>query len=172
MIRGLLEYAMASKTAPAAAVTDMNAVLRTVLQDLHIPIEETGARVTADALPKIAADETGMRQVLQNLISNAIKYRGEPRPEIHVGVKSAPGEWTFLVRDNGIGLDMKYADQIFGLFERLDNDRSGTGIGLAVSRAIVERRGGRMWVESEPGKGAAFYFSLPMRAKAERGSFS
>jgi len=172
MIRGLLEYATASQSAPGTARTDVNAVLDTVLQDLRSQIEESGASVTSDALPAVSADETQLRQVLQNLISNAVKYRGEQRPEIHVGAKSGGGEWIFWVRDNGIGIDMQHATRIFGLFERLSKKPEGTGIGLAVSRAIVERYGGRIWVESEPGKGATFYFTLPAEAahaKAQAG---
>ncbi len=164
MIRGLLEYATASQSAPGTARTDVNAVFKTVLQDLRSQIEESGALVTSDALPTVSADETQLRQVLQNLISNAVKYRGERRPEIHVGVKSGDREWIFWVRDNGIGIDMQYATKIFRLFERLHKETEGTGIGLAVSRAIVERYGGRIWVESEPDNGATFYFTLPVEA--------
>lgn len=170
MIRGLLEYAMASKSPPGAGRADVDAVLKTVLQDMHSQIEESGATITADALPTVAADETQIRQVLQNLISNAIQYRSAAPPQIHVGVKAGAQEWIFCVSDNGIGLDMRYASRIFGLFERLEKGRSGTGIGLAVCRAMVERNGGRIWVESEPGKGARFFFTLAraaaMRAKA------
>lgn len=161
MISGLLEYATASSAPPGAAMADMSAVLKTVLQDLHSLIEESGANVTSDPLPMVQADETRMRQVLQNLIANAIKYRGERTPQIHVGAKSGAREWIFCVRDNGIGIDMRHAERIFGLFERLHQEPRGTGIGLAVTRAIVERHGGRMWVESKPGSGATFFFTLP-----------
>jgi light-regulated signal transduction histidine kinase (bacteriophytochrome) len=166
MIRGLLAYATASKGSPGASRADVNAVLKTVLQDLRMEIEECGATVTSEALPVVIADETQIRQVLQNLISNAIKYRSERRPQIHVSAKSGAAEWIFCVRDNGIGIDMKYADRIFGLFERLRKEPEGTGIGLAVSRAIVDRHGGRIWVESEPGTGSAFYFTLPKGTEA------
>jgi light-regulated signal transduction histidine kinase (bacteriophytochrome) len=165
MIRGLLDYATASKHAPAAVQTNLNEVVAIVLRDLHSEIERCGAQVTMDPLPTIPADETRIRQVFQNLISNAIKYSGGRRPEIHVGAKSAAKDWIFCVRDNGIGIDMRYADKIFGLFERLNKDSSGTGIGLAVSRAIIERHGGRIWVQSEVGKGSTFYFTLPKPSK-------
>ncbi len=166
MIRGLLDYATASKAEPGTSRAEVAAVLTRVLQDLRSEIDEAGAVITCDSLPTVRADETRIRQVLQNLIANAIKYRGEKRPEIHVSAKAGAQEWIFCVRDNGIGIDMKYAKKIFGLFERLSKEPQGTGIGLAVSRAIVERHGGRMWVESEPGRGSAFYFTLPGTAES------
>jgi light-regulated signal transduction histidine kinase (bacteriophytochrome) len=163
MIGGLLEYATASHTETERGVADVNTVLKTVLQDLRSQIEESGAEVHADVLPVVEGDGTRIRQLLQNLISNAIKYRGENRPEIFISATAGPGGWTFCVRDNGIGIDMRYAEKIFRLFERLHpgSTHRGAGIGLAVCRGIVERHGGRIWVESEPGKGSSFLFTLP-----------
>lgn len=162
MISGLLEYATASQAAPLGARADLNAVVRTVLQDLRSQVEESGAVVTTDPMPMVAGDETRLRQVFQNLVANAIKYRSERPPKIHVGAKQGVKEWIFCVGDNGTGIDMQYKEKIFELFERVEKSKGGTGIGLAVSRAVVERHGGRIWVESQLGEGATFYFTLPM----------
>jgi chemotaxis family two-component system sensor kinase Cph1 len=131
--------------------------------NLQLAIESTGARITFDALPTIHMDETQLIQLLQNLISNAIKYRRSVPPEIHISAREAGPEWIFSMRDNGIGIDMKYADQIFAVFKRLHGrDYPGTGVGLAVCKKIVERRGGRIWVESVLGEGSTFYFAIPI----------
>ncbi len=114
--------------------------------------------------------EAHLQQVLQNLIANALKYRDEKSPEIHVSAVTQGAVWRFSVQDNGIGIDPQYKEKIFGVFKRLDHDRtySGTGIGLAICQRVVERYGGRIWVESEPGKGATFYFTVPRRAPSVR----
>ena len=166
MIAGLLEYATVSHSEAERGTTDVNAAVKTVLRDLLSQIEESGAEVHVDVLPTVDGDETRIRQLFQNLISNAIKYRGEHPPEIRISAKPGRREWTFCVRDNGIGIDMRHAEKIFGLFERLHpkSTHKGTGIGLAVCRAIVEGHGGRIWVQSEPGKGSSFLFTLPARS--------
>ncbi len=163
MIRGLLEYATASHMEGERGIADLNVVLKTVLQDLLSQIEETGADVRCDRLPAVDGDITRIRQLFQNLISNALKYRGDRKPEILVSAKPDGREWKFCVRDNGIGIDTRHHEKIFGLFERLhpNSTHKGTGIGLAVCRAIVEGHGGRIWVESEPGQGSSFLFTLP-----------
>ncbi|MEP7153663.1 MAG: ATP-binding protein, partial [Nitrospira sp.] len=115
-----------------------------------------------DPLPTVMGDEKQLAQLFQNLLSNAVKFRGQEPPRIHLSAKRTDVEWLFSVRDNGIGLDAQYADRIFVIFQRLHNRQEypGTGIGLAICKKIVERHGGRIWVESEPGKGATFYFTI------------
>jgi light-regulated signal transduction histidine kinase (bacteriophytochrome) len=163
MIQGLLEYATVSHVDGKSGEADLNAVLKTVLQDLLSQIEESGAEVHSDVLPTVEGDQARLRQLFQNLISNSIKYRSERKPEIRISAQPGGDGWTFCVSDNGIGIDMRHSEKIFGLFERLhpNSTYKGTGIGLAVCRAIVNGHGGRIWVESEPGKGSEFRFTLP-----------
>ena len=137
-------------------------MLQRVLGDLRVAIEESGAEVTHDPLPQVMADNVQLGQVLQNLLGNAIKFRSQEPPRIHVSARQEGQQWVFSVRDNGIGINPRYAERIFGIFERLHprTEYPGTGIGLAICKKIVERHGGQIWVESEPGKGAAFFFTL------------
>jgi chemotaxis family two-component system sensor kinase Cph1 len=140
--------------------------LQAALANLRTTIGESGAVVTYDPLPTITTDGAQLTQVFQNLVGNAIKYRSAEVPQVHASAtKNEGGEWIFSVRDNGLGIDPQYFERIFILFQRLhpQNEFEGTGIGLAVSKKIVERLGGRIWVESQPGKGSTFYFSLPER---------
>ena len=133
------------------------------LANLATAVEESGAVITHGDLPTVVADPTQLTQLFQNLAGNAIKYRGDQPPQVHIGAERANGTWTFSISDNGIGIEPRYADRIFGVFERLhgDDEYSGTGIGLAVCKKIVERHGGRMWVDSELGEGSTFYFTVP-----------
>jgi len=142
---------------------DTNVVLGTVRANLSIAIEDASAMVTNEELPTVMADATQLGQLLQNLIANAIKFRGAQPPRVCVGACERGGEWVFTVRDNGIGIEPQYFDRIFAIFQRLHvaADYPGTGIGLAVCKRIAERHGGRIWVESDPGNGAAFSFSIP-----------
>jgi len=119
--------------------------------------------ITRDPLPTAQADDTQMVQLFQNLIGNAIKFRGEKPPQIHVGAAPRDEAWLFYARDNGIGLDPQYANRIFLIFQRLHgkSEYAGTGIGLAICKRIVERHSGRIWVESQLGQGSTFYFTLP-----------
>jgi len=118
-----------------------------------------------DSLPVVTADNSQLQQVFHNLLINALKFCGPEPPQIHIAAQQKEQEWVFSVRDNGIGLDQRYAERIFVIFQRLHTRREypGTGIGLAICKRIVERHDGRIWVESEPGKGATFYFTLPKR---------
>jgi light-regulated signal transduction histidine kinase (bacteriophytochrome) len=126
-------------------------------------VDDSRATITHDALPAVLADNVQMVQLLQNLIGNALKFHGAKPPHVHLGVRRQDEHWLFFVRDNGIGIDPQYAERIFVIFQRLHNrnEYPGTGIGLAICRKIIERHGGQIWVESTPGNGATFYFTLP-----------
>ncbi len=141
---------------------DVKSVLRNVLTNLKVTITETGASVTWENLPEsVLYDSVRLTQVFQNLLSNAIKYRGERRPVVRISSEQRPDEIVFSVRDNGIGIESEYIEQIFGIFQRLHGkEYEGTGIGLAMVKKIVERYGGRIWVESQPGVGSTFYFTV------------
>ncbi|MFB3904660.1 MAG: PAS domain S-box protein [Acidobacteriota bacterium] len=145
--------------------TDLNKVLDLALSGLKVSLQEAGAKVKADALPVLDVDATQIAQLFQNLIGNAIKFRSDRPPEIHVSVKKRRGFWLFSVQDNGIGIEPQYQERIFLLFQRLHTRMKypGTGIGLAICKKIVERHGGRIWVDSEPGKGSLFYFTIPVK---------
>lgn len=133
------------------------------LFDLEIVIKENDAEIIVDPLPKIYADRSQMIQLFQNLIGNAIKYRSDDVPHIHISAQKGEEEWIFQVSDNGIGIDSEYYDRIFQIFQRLHEMHvySGTGVGLAICKKIVERHGGRIWLDSEVGKGSTFYLSIP-----------
>jgi light-regulated signal transduction histidine kinase (bacteriophytochrome) len=133
------------------------------LDNLKIAITENRTRVTHDPLPTVMGDEIQLIQLLQNLIGNAIKFRREESPQVNISTEQTPNEWVFSIRDNGIGMEPEYFDRIFTIFQRLHSksEYPGTGIGLAVCKKIVERHGGRIWVESTPGVGSAFYFTIP-----------
>jgi light-regulated signal transduction histidine kinase (bacteriophytochrome) len=138
-----------------------------VLGDLAGAIEDVSARVTHDRLPEVMGDGTQLAQVFQNLISNGIKFRGEDPPHIHVSAYNSGDECVFSVRDNGIGIEPRHYERIFQMFQRLHHrsEYPGTGIGLALCHKIVERHGGRIWLESEMGKGSTFYFTIPVLEK-------
>ena len=144
----------------------MDDVLRTALENLSIQIKEEDATITYDPLPVITVDITQMVRVMQNLISNAIKFHGEKAPEVHISCKDLGNEFQFFVKDNGIGIDPIYKDKIFILFQRLHarDKYEGTGIGLAITKKIVERHGGNIWFDSEVDKGSTFIFTLPKRS--------
>jgi PAS domain S-box-containing protein len=149
---------------------DSSAALQDAISSLSEAIRESGATVTQDLLPVVYMGEAHLQQVFQNLIGNALKYRKEEAPRIHVSVRRNGSAWCFSVQDNGIGIDPQYKEKIFGVFKRLHRDPkySGTGIGLAICQRVVELYGGRIWVESEIGKGATFFFTIPERVPSNQ----
>ncbi|MCX5758795.1 MAG: ATP-binding protein [Candidatus Hydrogenedentes bacterium] len=163
LVQGLLEYSRVDSAGKKLVPVSVREVLVQALRNLKIAIEESGANVTWDELPELNADPTQIAQVFQNLIWNAIKFRSEAPPVIHVGAARRLDEWEFGVRDNGIGFDPQFADKIFQLFQRLHTRQqyAVTGIGLTICKRVIERHGGTTWSESEPGKGATFHFTLP-----------
>ncbi len=169
LINDLLAYSRVGTRGAEFAPTDCNAVVDQVLADLGAAIEDEHAVVTRGDLPTVLGDAGQLSQLFQNLIGNAIKFHGERAPRVAVAAERRDDEWLFTVRDNGIGIEPEYADRIFVIFQRLHSraEYPGTGIGLAICKKIVERHGGRIWMESTPGEGTTFYFTLPA---IERGS--
>jgi PAS domain S-box-containing protein len=168
LIQDLLAYSRAGATGKVLCDVSGEDALQGALKNLRITIGQSGAVVTHDPLPAIRTDETQLTQVFQNLVGNAIKYRSAELPRIHVSsTKNGDNEWIFSVRDNGLGIAPQYFERIFVLFQRLHgrNEFEGTGIGLAICKKVLERLGGRIWVESQPEKGSTFFFALPERAE-------
>ena len=163
LIRDLLQYSRVGTRGKPLSAVECEPLFVNAVKNLQAAIEESGARISHDPLPTVMADDTQLGQLFQNLIGNAIKYRDSKPPEVHVGCKKDGTHWLFFVRDNGIGIDPQYAERIFIIFQRLHakGEYQGTGIGLSVCKKIVERHGGRIWVESAVGQGATFYFTLP-----------
>jgi PAS domain S-box-containing protein len=165
LINALLDYSRVGTRGKSSEPTDCEDVLSHAVANLKAAIKETDAVVEHDPLPTVVADATQMVQLFQNLIGNAIKFHSEKKPTVHVGAERNGTECIFSVRDNGIGIDPQYFDRIFVIFQRLHGrgEYPGTGIGLAICKKIIERHKGRIWVESQPGKGATFYFTIPIR---------
>ena len=163
MINDLLTYSRVGSKGKPPEETDCEIILSEALSNLEVRIEESSATVTHDPLPKVMADDVQFVQLLQNLISNSIKYNDRDTPEVHLGAEEKDDEWVFSVKDNGIGIDPEYKDNVFEIFKRLQTkeEYEGSGIGLSVCKKIVERHGGRIWLESEPGEGTTFYFTVP-----------
>ena len=163
LIRDLLTYSRLGTQGGEFEAVDAGALVDRAIANLQAAITEAGAVVTHDALPRVVVDPTQVEQLFQNLVANAVKFRGDAPPEVHVSATREPEGWHFVVQDNGIGIEPKYAERVFVIFQRLHTQAAyaGTGIGLAICKKIVERHGGRIWVESEPGQGAAFHFTLP-----------
>ncbi|MDH3442631.1 MAG: ATP-binding protein [Deltaproteobacteria bacterium] len=163
LINDLLSYSRVGTKRNAFAPTDCAQLLAKTLESLQMAIAESGAKITHDELPTVIADGTQLGQLFQNLLGNGIKYRNGTAPEIHVGCEKEVGRWLFSVKDNGIGIDPRYFERVFVIFQRLHtrDEYAGTGIGLAICKKIVERHGGSIWVESTPGNGSTFYFTLP-----------
>nr|WP_308796222.1 PAS domain-containing protein [Tolypothrix sp. FACHB-123] len=177
LINDLLNYSRVSTRAQPFKLVDCNTIVEKAIANLQIAIAESNAVITAEPLPQLLADTTQLVQVFQNLIGNAIKFRREEPPQIYITATKntiesnsenshltpLENEWLFSVRDNGIGLESQYADKIFVIFQRLHSRSKypGTGIGLAICKKIIERHGGRIWLESKPGEGSVFYFTIP-----------
>jgi light-regulated signal transduction histidine kinase (bacteriophytochrome) len=163
LIRDLLEYSRVGTRGGAFSPVDCGELVATVIGDLGAAIAEADAKVVAGELPTVSADRSQLRQLFQNLIENALKYRSAAPPVVRIDASREEEAWHFTVRDNGIGLAPEYAERIFVIFQRLHTQAEypGTGIGLAVCKRIVERHGGRIWVESAAGEGATFHFTLP-----------
>ena len=172
LINDLLAYSRVTSQEQVFEEVDCTKVLEEVMSNLQLSIEESQAVVTHDPLPTVMADGGQLGQLFQNLIANAITFHGEEPPAVHVSAERKANEWLFSVRDNGVGLDPQYAERIFVIFQRL-HDREeypGTGIGLAICKKVVERHGGRIWVVSQVGQGATFYFTLPIVGQSRHDS--
>jgi light-regulated signal transduction histidine kinase (bacteriophytochrome) len=163
LISELLAYSRVGTQGKEFSDVDCNAVVRQALDSLQAMIRESGAVVDCDPLPTVKGDPTQLEQVFQNLLANAMKFRDQRPPVVHVGVRETGADWEISVKDNGIGISPAQVGRLFVMFQRL-HDRSkypGTGIGLATCKKIVERHGGKIWVQSEPGEGSTFFFTIP-----------
>ena len=169
LVRGLLEYSRVGPHARIDAPIDSGEAFERALANLRMAIDESGAVVKRGRLPTVLADATQLEHVFQNLVGNAIKFHGPLTPQIDIKVVRQNGMWQFSVKDNGIGIDMRYADKVFAIFQRLHGrgEYAGTGLGLAICKKIIERHDGTIWFESQPGHGTTFYFTLPARGGNE-----
>jgi light-regulated signal transduction histidine kinase (bacteriophytochrome) len=162
LVSDLLAFSRLNRHGDSFAPTDFATILQDVTANLEVAIAESGAAITHDSLPEVIADASQMRQLLQNLLSNSIKFRGKQPLQIHVSARREENTWLFSIRDNGLGIEPQYFERIFVIFQRLvtRDEYPGTGIGLAVCRKITERHGGRIWLESEIDKGTTFFFTI------------
>ena len=169
LIESLLHYSRVTTAGKSPKPVDTEALLKTIIQNMEVIISEKKAAITHDPLPAVTADEVQLGQVLQNLIGNAFKFSGEEPPRVHIASEHTDGGILFSVSDNGIGIDPDFKERVFEIFQRLHGreEYPGTGIGLAICKRIVERHGGRIWVESEKGKGATFYFTIGGKGNGE-----
>jgi signal transduction histidine kinase/CHASE3 domain sensor protein len=163
LINDLLTYSRAGRRDEQHIEVDLEVMLERVIRSLEVAIEESGATITHDPLPTIVGDPVGLGQLLQNLVGNAVKFHSEKSPNVHVSAERQEHAWQFGVRDNGIGIAPEYRERIFVLFQRLHgrDEYTGTGIGLAICKKIVERHGGSLWIEPTPGGGSTFLFTIP-----------
>ena len=172
LIEDLLAYSRVGTRDKNFKPVDAESSLKRALTNLRAAIQDSGATVTQDKLPTIPCDEVQLAQLFQNLIGNALKFRKpDVAPAVHVGAAEQGAEWEFMVRDNGIGIEPQYFERIFMVFQRLHDkgEYPGTGIGLAIVKKVVERHGGRIWVQSQPGAGTTFHFTMPKERKAANG---
>ena len=167
MINDLVMYSRINTRGKEFSCVDCNTVMDDTILKLEAAIEQSKAKVMRDALPMVTGDQDQLTQLWHHLLDNAIKFHGDDPPEVHVSAKQSVEACQFSVRDNGIGIDTKYADRVFDVFQRLHghSEYAGTGMGLAICKQIVNRHGGRIWFESEAGKGATFYFTISHRAE-------
>jgi len=170
LLKALLSYwEVAERSHDAFAAIDCGTVLAKALLNLQAAVAESGATITSDPMPTVEAEEILLMQLFQNLISNSIKYRGQEAPRVHVSAERDATGWLFAVRDNGMGIDPEDCERVFGMFKRLHGSEiPGTGIGLALCKKVIDRQGGRIWVESEAGRGATFKFTIPARHNSHR----
>jgi light-regulated signal transduction histidine kinase (bacteriophytochrome) len=170
LIHDLLEYSRTGNRSEARKMVDCNEIMMNVRKLFALRIAETNATLVVSSLPVIEAVETEMQQLFQNLVSNALKYHNGKALQVEVGCTEEDQSWKFYVKDNGLGIDNKYFEKIFVIFQRLHNksEYSGTGIGLSVCKKIVNRHGGEIWVTSELGKGSTFYFTIPKTQPCEK----
>ena len=169
LVQDLLAFSRVGRQGGDHKVTDCNEIFAAALKNLHAAIQESGAQIICETLPSVMADRSQLGQVFQNLVANAIKFRGAAPPTISVTSEQLGKEWVFSVSDNGIGISPEHADTVFVIFKRLHTreEYPGSGIGLAICKKIVEQHGGRIWVESQPGQGARFKFTLPLLEERE-----
>jgi PAS domain S-box-containing protein len=163
LINDLLAFSRVGRADFRLIATDMNDILKGTLNDIQPLVREKQAKISHEPLPTLKVNSPQVRQLLQNLIANAIKFHGDQQPRIHLSARQEEREWVVAVRDHGIGFESQHAEDIFKVFRRLHTKEEypGTGIGLAICKKIVERHGGRIWAESQPGQGSTFYFTIP-----------
>ena len=163
LVQDLLALSRVGTRGKHLEVVRLDEAVDRAVANLELAIQDNGALVSHDELPEVMADSSQMMQLFQNLIGNGIKFKGAEPPRVHITASRNGKEWTFSVRDNGIGFEPQYADRIFSVFQRLHSrdEYQGNGIGLSICRKIVERHQGRIWAESIPGSGATFYFTMP-----------
>jgi light-regulated signal transduction histidine kinase (bacteriophytochrome) len=167
LIEDLLAYSRVGTHGKELRPTDSGAAVKKALANLRAAIESAAGTVTHDPLPTINADEFQLVQLFQNLIGNALKFKGAQAPRVHISAEDQADTWKFAVKDNGIGIDAEYFDRIFMVFQRLHSrtDYPGTGIGLAICKKVVDRHGGRIWIESQAGLGSTFCFTVPKKGE-------
>jgi light-regulated signal transduction histidine kinase (bacteriophytochrome) len=167
LIKDLLAYSRITTHAEPPRWHDLEDILKDALYNLSELIKESDATITYDKMPILKVDKTQFLQLFQNFISNAIKFRRDVPPIIHIGVEEQSNQWLFSIKDNGIGIESKYFDRLYNIFYRLHtkDEYPGTGIGLPICKKIVQRYGGKIWVESELGKGTTFFFTIPIKKK-------